>query len=239
MKMKTNPIAICALVMLLLASCTESFKHKQEVAEKHLDEMTASSVTCGVLAETNNGESMSMTTFTYKDCSSHIADIEREWTVNAVAKSISEELTAKDLEGETHMKIIAETKAGETFTYLFALPDFKMTDELMKIADETLDACILDDHDAVNKLIDNSILPENAMEEIYYVTRYNDSIYEDQPLTTVTLGYHFADGTEDPDLKLFSVDYDVQGDVAHTTYTINVDRKTKKVVGIWLKTDPY
>lgn len=237
--MTKSPIAICVIAILFLASCTEAFKHKQEVAEKHLDEMEAGNVTCGVLAETNNGESRSMTTYTFTDCSSQIEDIEREWTANKVANELLAELTEKDLEGETHMKIIAETKAGETYTYLFELPDLKKTEEYIKITDDAIAACIEDDQDAFDKLKDDELLPDEAMIEIYSVTHYNDSVYDGQQLTTEMLGYHFTTAVEDEELELFSADYDVAGENAHTMYTINVDRNTNKVVAIWLKTDPY
>jgi hypothetical protein len=237
--MKTNPIALCAIAMLFLASCTEAFKHKQEIADKYVDYMNAARVTCGVFSETNNGESMSMTTFTFSDCSSHIEDIEREWAANKVAIDMLGELSEKDLEGETHMKIIAESKAGETFTYLFELPDLRKTDEFLKIADDAVAACIADDHDAIHKIKDNKMMPDDLMDEIYDVTHYNDSIYEGQKLTTEMLGYRFANGADDEELELLSVEYDVKGESAHTYYTINVDRNTKKVVYIWLKTDPY
>jgi hypothetical protein len=239
MRTKTNPLAICVIAILFLASCTEAFKHKQEVANKYLDEMNAGSVTCGVLAETNNGESMSMTTYTFSDCNSHIEDIEREWAVNRVANEMLDELTEKDIEGETHMKIVAVTKNNERLEYLFLLDDLRRTEEFLKIADEVLAACIADDQEAIDKLKDDSYLPDDAMGEIYTVTHYNDSLYEGQKLNTGTLGYHFASGTEDDGLKLFSVDYDVTGESAHTSYTVNINRDTKKVAGIWLKTNPY
>ncbi len=236
---KTNPIVLCAFLMLFLASCTEAFKHKQEVADKYLDDMNASSVTCGVSAETSNGVSTSMTTFTFKDCSSHIEDVERERAANSVAKEIATELSEKDLEGETHLKIIAESKAGETFTYLFELPELRKAEEYLKITDDAVAACIADDQAAIQKLKDNELLPDDVMGEIYYVTHYNDSLYAGQKLTTEMLGYRFANGVDDPELELFSVDYEVTGESAHTNYTINVDRNTNKVVYIWLKTNPY
>lgn len=236
--MTTRPLAICAIAIMFLSSCTEAFKHKQEVADKYIDDMEAGNVVCGVLSETNNGESRSMTTFTFSDCSSNIEDMDRQWAASKVANDMLGELTDKDLEGETHLKIIAETKDGISFTYLFELAHLKRTEEYMKIADATVAACIADDQEAIDKLKDDGLMPDDAMHEIYDVTHYNDSVYEGQKLTTETLGYFFANAEDNAELEMFSVDYDVIGDAAHTTYTINVDRNTNKVVAIWLKTRP-
>ena len=237
--MKTKFILAGAIVALFFASCTEAFKHKMEVADKYLDEIGASSVTCGTMAETNNGESMSMTTLSFKGVPADMEDIDREWAVNKIAFGFFGEMTDKDLEGETHLRINVETADAHAFEYTFPLDDLKRTNDFIKIADEALQACVDNDQDAFNKLKDNEMMPDEQMYNIYDATHYNDSIYEGQKLTTEMLGFRFANGEDDPDLKMLSVDYDVSGETAFTSYTINVDLKTKKVVYVWLKTYPY
>lgn len=234
--MKTNlTTALCALTILFLSSCTEAFRHKMEVADKYVDDMHASSVTTGASTNTNNGETVSMTTLTFKGCEAGIDDIDREWAANRVAKEFLAEMAEKDIEGETHLQIIAET--GENnFDYMFELDDLKRTDEFLAIATEAVNACISADTSAINAMKDDAMMPDDQMYQIYSVMFYNDSLYGGAQLDPEVLGYRFAEGVDDPDLKLFSVDYNASATEAHTRYTINIDRDTKKVVYIWLKT---
>lgn len=224
------------VAMLCLASCTAEFKHKMEVADKYIDDMSADNVVCGTASETNNGQSMSMTTLKFTGCSSHIDEIEREWAVNKVAKEFYGEMTEKDIEGETHLKITAETKGSTTFDFIFPLSDLKRIDEFTAICNEAMEACVYNDTAAIDALKDDEMMPDEEMYQIYNVMAYNDSLYEGDNVVKDMMGYRFAEGENDPDLKLFSVDYDVTGTNYHTRYTINIDRETNKVVYIWLKT---
>jgi Fe-S cluster assembly iron-binding protein IscA len=236
--MNKTLLALSAIATLWMTSCTETFKHKMEVADKYLDEIGATSVTCGTAAETSNGESMSMTTLSFSGCPDDIEDIAREWAANRVAVGFFGEMTEKDLEGETHLRVNVETDDAHAYEYTFKLNDLKKTEEFLKIADDALQVCINNDQEGFDKMKDDEMMPDDQMYQIYDVMAYNDSIYDGQVLATELAGFRFANGAEDPDLELFSVDYDVIGETSTTAYTINVDRKTKKVVYVWLKTTP-
>jgi hypothetical protein len=232
---KTNLLALGAISMLLLSSCTEAFRHKMEVADKYVDDMKATGVTCGASAATSNGESTSQTMLTFTGCDPDVEDIEREWTANRVANEFLGEMTGKDLEGETHLQIIAET-GKNNFDYTFELDKLKRTDEYLDVVNEAVEACIAADTLAVDALKDDELMPDDQMYQIYNVLVYNDSIYGGQKLDNELLGYRFTTGVDDPDLKLFSADYVAKGAEATTRYTINIDCDTKKVVYIWVKT---
>jgi hypothetical protein len=236
--MKTNLFATAVITLLLFASCTEAFRHKMKVADHYVDDMNATGVTCGASTNTTNGVTVTKTTLTFAGCDNKIEDIEREYAANRVAKDFYGEMTEEDLAGETHLEIIAETKDKITFTYVFELEDLKEVEEYLATTDKVVNACIEDDQAAIGKLKDDEMMPDEAMYQIYNVTHYNDSLFAGQQLKTEVIGYRFAEGAEDPDLQLFSVDYGVTGDNAITYYTINIDRETKKVVYIWLRTDP-
>ena len=233
-----NYFVLLLFPVLLIASCTEAYKHKQEAARNYVDDMQASGVTCGIRAETNNGVSREMTTFTFSGCSPDLQDVEREWIANRVAYGLVSDLAEKDLEGETHLEIIAEIDGGQR-EYLFELPHLRKTKEFLQVVDQALDACIANDGAKLNALKDDALMPDEVMGNINAVMQYNDSLYRGQQLTTEMFGYRFASGEKDPDLKLFSVDYDVTGQTNHTLYTINVDCKTGKVVYVWMKTIAY
>lgn len=237
--MKANFILAGALATLLFVSCTDTFRYKMQVADKYVDDMEATGVTCGTSTQTNNGTSMSMTTLTFTGCRPEVGDVEREWMASRVAKDFLGEMTDKDLEGETHLKIGVETTDGAAYEYLFPLNELKEVGGYLAITDKALQACVMDDEAAFDQLKDNKLMPDEEMYQIYLVTHYNDSLFAGQPLDKKMLGYRFAEGANNADLKLFSVDYDVQGETAHTFYTINLDRDTKKVVYVWLKTNPY
>lgn len=225
-------------LMLFATSCTEAFKHKMEVADKYLDDMQASSVVCGTATETNNGETMNMTTLKFEGCANSTEDLERERIANQVAADFYSEMKPEDVAGETHLKISAETKDNMQYEYLFELEALKNVSEYQSTADQMLEACIAQDSLAIRELKDNSMMPDDQMYQIYDVLAYNDSIYAGDNLVKEFNGFRLTNGVDDPDLELFSANYMVVGKEWNTMYTINIDRSSKKVVYVWVKTDP-
>lgn len=236
--MKSKFLLPGTLVLLLVASCTEAFKHKMEVANKYLGDMNAKSVICGTATETTNGKSITMTTLKFEGCANTTEGIERERITNQVAVDFYGEMKPEELEGETHLKISAETKDNTQFEYLFDLESLKSVGEYQKITDQMFEACIAQDTAAIRDLKDNSMMPDEQMGSIYEVLAYNDSIYQGDNPVKEFIGFRLTNGVEDPDLQLYSANYMHNGKDWHTMYTININRKTKKVVYIWVKSDP-
>lgn len=237
--MKKQALFLSAITLLIFAtSCTEAFKKKMDTANKYLDEMMAKSVVCGTASETNNGVSMSMTTLKFEKCDAGLTDAERERRANNVAKEFYDAMTPEDLSGETHLKITAETEDDMVYEYLFDLNDLKELDTYKKITDQMFEACIAQDTATIVELKDNTLMPDDQMYQIYDVMAYNDSLYAGQNPVKDMLGYRLTNGVDDPNQLMYSANYLYTGTEFQTMYTINVDRKTKKVVYVWLKSDP-
>lgn len=235
--MKTQTHAFIALLITAaaFASCTEAFKKKMTNADAFLDEMMATGVNVGTASETNNGASKSYTTLTFKGCNADLTDAERERRANDVAHGFYKSLTAEDLQGETHLQIISETADNVTYTYFFELSGLKAVDDCDKVAKGMLDACLSLDTAKIQELKDNAFMPDDQMYVIYDALAYNDSLYGNASPKIESLGFRLTDGADDPNLKLYSANYIITANEVATLYTINVDRKTKKVVYIWVR----
>lgn len=233
-----------ALVIFLLAaftigfsSCTEAYKKKQATANELLDEMKAGGVVVGYSAKAEAGsDTRKTTTLTFSDV--ELKDpMELEYRVNRVAMEFFNKVGETEMKDETHLEIITQTDDG-SYTFLFPLSDLRKMESYLTVADAMVNACHEMDTLKIQELKDDAYLPEEVMAEIYAVNAFNDSIYHGQPFAIEQVGYRIAEGEEDPDLELVSVDYECGNDKNLTRYTINVDRKTKKVVYMWMKTDP-
>jgi hypothetical protein len=235
MKTQTHVFFALLIAAFVFTSCTEAFKKKMASADTYLDEMMATSVNVGTSAETNNGESKSYTSLTFKGCDADLTDAERERRANEVAHGFYKSLTAEDLQGETHLQIISETADNVTYTYLFELEGLKAVDDCGKVAKEMLDACLAQDTSKIRELKDNDFMPDDQMHIIYDVLAYKDSVYAGTTPKIEPLGFRLTDGADDPDLKLYSANYIAEKSGEATLYTINVDRKTNKVVYIWIR----
>jgi len=237
--MKKQALIFSAIALTAFAtSCTEAFKHKMKAADNYVDDMQAKSVICGTATETTNGESITMTTLKFEGCANTLEDMERERIANQVALDFYKEMKPEELEGETHLKIGATTKSDMQYEYLFDLESLKNEGAYRTIADGMFEACIAQDTSAIQELKDNSMMPDADMYQIYDVLAYNDSIYRgDNPVKDFA-GFRMTNGVDDPDLEMYSANYTYDGKDYLTNYTINVDRNSKKVVYVWVKTDP-
>lgn len=236
MKIKTNPLALCAIVILFLSSCTEEFRHKMEVADQYVDDMHATSVTTGVSTNTNSGETQSKTTLTFKGCDNDIEDAERAVVATRVAKEFLGEMKEKDTEGETHLEIIAETAGNYQYTYLFLLDHLRKTDEYLAVAKDAVDACMAVDTVAFDAMKDDEALPDNEMSGIYSAMSYHDSVYGGGDRKLEVSGYFFENLVNDAEREVLTVDYLASaGGLPTTHYTLRIDCETKKVVFIWLR----
>lgn len=240
MNQRANIVVILILTVIIsgLSSCTEAYKKKQETANELLDEMRAGGVIVGYSAKAEAGsESTKTTTLTFSDV--EMGDpIELEFRVNRVAMDFFAKVGETEMKDETHLEVIVQTKDDASYSFLFPLSDLRKMESYLAVADAMVNACHEMDTTKIQELKDDAYLPEEVMAEIYAVNAYNDSIYRGQPFAIEQTGYRIANGEDDPDLELLSVDYECGNDMNKTRYTINVDRKTKKVVYMWMKTDP-
>lgn len=229
---------LLSVLLVALASCTEAFKKKMETANSFLDDMMATSVVVGTATEASGGKSMVMTTLKFEGASADLADGERERRANQVAYDFYSAMSKEDLKDETHLKITSATTDDLVYEYLFDLNDLANVKEFWKVTDEMFQACIDMDNAKIQSLKDDSYMPDDQMGVIYDVNAYNDSVYTGAQPAKKTLGFRLTDGADDEDLKLFSANYEYGTADNVTRYTINVDTKTKKVVYLWVKTDP-
>jgi hypothetical protein len=136
------------------------------------------------------------------------------------------------------LKIITKLDNDKSWEYTFELPDLDQISQYQKVTDEMVQAMIDQDTAKMKELKDDSYLPDNELAQIYAVMAYDDSIYNGQTVKKELTGFRLASGKDDPDLQLYSANYDCGTKEMQTRYTVNVDRKTKKVVYLWTKTDP-
>ncbi|HTF03175.1 MAG TPA: hypothetical protein VK826_04085 [Bacteroidia bacterium] len=240
MKTKTNPIVLLLLVAtaFTFTSCTEAFKRKMDTAEAALPELGAKNVIVGTSTETNNGVHRSMTTLTFSGIDSKIDLLDLEQRVTKVAWDFYTSLSREDFKDETHLQVIATLSNGESQTYTFPLPDLDKVSQYQKVTDEMVQAMIDQDTAKMRELKDDDYLPDDQLGQIYAIMAYNDSVYTGKTIKTDLAGFRLANGEDDPNLELFSANYDCGTDDTQTLYTVNVDRKTKKVVYLWTKTTP-
>lgn len=229
-------LATATLALLLLTSCTEAFKHKMKVADQYVDDMHATGVTTGASTNTNNGETQTMTTLTFTGCENDMEDADRAYIATRVAKDFLGEMTDKDLEGETHLQIIAETEDNYNYTYLFLLDHLRLTDEYLDVAKDAVNACIKVDTAAFDAMKDDDALPDNEVGDIYRAMHYHDSIYGGAERKLEVLGYFYENLVNQPDREVLTVEYIAEaGGQPGTRYSLRIDCETKKVVYIWLR----
>jgi len=232
-------LALCfiALVSVGFVACTQSFQQKLETAKSYLQEIGAEDVVVGTASESNNGSNVVMTTLKYSGMEDPIKPFEFEHKANKLAWDFYRALPAENFKGETHIQVTFVTKVEQEYTYTMAIENLKRVAEFQRIADAMVNACIEQDTATIQELKDNSYMPDDQMGIIYDVNAYNDSLYNGQKIDQDPIGFRFANGEEDKTLELFTAEYECGTAELVTRYTVNVDRKTSKVVYLWLKTD--
>lgn len=231
---------LLAIVVFIFAaqSCTEAYKKKQAVADGLLGDLGATSVFVGYSTKANLGEeTRNITTLTFSGVNFTDA-IEGEMLVNEVAYKFYSALSKEDLKGETHLEIVIKDKDAKETSVIFENKELALVGEYQAIADAMVDACVKMDIEKMKELKSDDYMPEDQMTPMYELVVYNDSIYQGQKVEQKAVGFRFATGAQDETLKMFSANYECGTANLLTKYTVNVDQKTKKVVYLWMKTDP-
>lgn len=233
--MKTNPIVFLLFIGTFLGSCTEAYQNKNKVAEEFVDDMKASGVTVGYAANTSTGKGTSkVTTLTFSGVTLNIEELEEK--VNEVALMFYNTIPKEDLKGETALEIVTKMKeGGEDYTFNFPLKELAIAEELLKNAEAMVQACHDNDSDKIRKLKDDDYLPEDVMEDIYALNAENAAAFSGQTYQVKRTSFRFAEGADDPDLRMITANFAGGNKKMYTDYTVNVDCKTKKVVYIWMK----
>ncbi len=240
MKKVTTPIFLFLIAVIGFGgqSCTETYKKKQTVADGLIGDMGATSVSVGYSTKAEAGsETISKTTLTFKGVD-FTDDVAGEIVVNRVAQKFITGLSKEDLKDETHLEIVIDAKDKLEYTFMFRLTELAMVPEFQAITDAMIKACVEKDTVKIQELKDNEYMPDDQMSVIYDVNQYVDSLYMGQKMEQENVGFRLTNGADNKDLKLFSANYVRVGTEFLTQYTINVDRKSKKVVYIWMNTDP-
>jgi len=229
---------IAILTVAGFVSCTQSFQQKMETAKSYLTEIGAEDVVVGTASESKSGTNVVMTTLKYSGMEQPEGKFEFEHKANKLAWDFYRALRAENFKGETHIQVTFVTKDEVEHSYTMAIEDLKRVADFQRIADAMVNACIEQDTATIKELKDNNYMPDEQMGVIYDVNAFNDSLYAGQQIVQEPIGFRFANGEEDKTLELFTSEYECGTPDLVTRYTVNVDRKTSKVVYLWLKTDP-
>ena len=237
MKLKTTPFLFLMSVAIALTSCTEAFKEKMKSAENYLGEMKADNVVVGTATKTQNGERMSMTTVKFSGVSSSFSDLELEQKANKFAWDFYTSLSSEYFKDETHIEVTLITDGDIEYQYTIPLEALNHVSEYMEKTEAMMLACTENDTATIDGLKDDNYMPDDQMYIIYDYTSFDDSLYSGTETEHELTGFRITQGADDPDLKLFSATYEFGNPYFKTDYTVNIDRESKKVVYIWLKTD--
>ena len=230
-------LVLSAFILFILTSCSEAFKAKLRYAEDHRDDMMAKGATVTSSAEVIEGRSSTGTTLTFSSCEARLQNAERERRANMLAVDYYHHVEATALEGESFMRVVCETTDDSVYSYLFWFDELSTQPSCMEVAEEMLDACLLNDTTKIKSLKDNAYLPDGELLFIHAENARNDSLYEGSTRSKALLGFRITGAEKFADLRLVSCNYECGNAHYRTYYTINVDVKTQKVVYLWMKTD--
>lgn len=224
--------------VMLFVACEDNLQYKRNAAELFSNELMATEFSVGMVQDTIAGGESMMTVLTYTGCNDNFTAAEMERRANSVARDFYIALEGREeIAGEKHLKIICVTGSKVQFEYFFHLDELKRVEEYIQVADEMLDALMLNDSLAIDSLKDDMALPDSLMDPIYAATAKNDSlVFYLKDSNRENLGFRLTDDKQGQ--RVYSANYEYSTDDYVTYYIINVDCKTKKVVYIWMKTDP-
>jgi fructose-specific phosphotransferase system component IIB len=237
--MKKSLIYLSLIMLILIGSCTSTFKHNMEVAKGLTADLEARSVSVAVESNVNTGQKRKlMTRLSFEGTNPTGWDASGVAMVsNLVAYKFMKALSTAELKDETHVCIDVAFENGAKLTNEFTMEELREADDFIPTAEKVMDACIKNDHPAILSFSDPIHMSDSLLSPVYPVLHYNDSIYAGQKRESTMRAIYYTDSVIEG-MKVFSVTYLEKHDKFMTRYDMNFDRATKKLVSLEINTNP-